>query len=212
MCLVPAVAAGDGELMNPLPDTEYPLFPLSTVVFPRGILPMRILEPRYLDMVAHCMKTATGFVICTGRPGGEDGFSTPRRMGTLVEIVDFDRLDDGQLGITVHGHTRVRIATTRRADNGQWWGQAEAAAETSDRPCPEDCEVLKQLAAALLRETGLPHNPGPADYDSASWLSARLTELLPFAPAIKHELLAIDDPEQRLRRLRPLINIRPDQG
>ena len=42
---------------------EHPVFPLSTVVFPGGVLPMRIFEPRYLDMVSHCMRQASPFVL-----------------------------------------------------------------------------------------------------------------------------------------------------
>ncbi|WP_348766996.1 LON peptidase substrate-binding domain-containing protein [uncultured Salinisphaera sp.] len=187
---------------------DYALFPLSTVLFPGGIMPLRIFEPRYLDMVAMCMKGQTGFGICAARPPeNEHEFSSPHAVGTLVEIVDFDRLDDGALGITVHGRARFEVRSTRQADNGLWWGSVEFIDEDADSACPIEFSALKQIAAALIDEVGLPYDTESRSYDSASWLSARLTELLPFDAATKHDLLATNDPLERLRRIRPMIEI-----
>ena len=196
-----------------MPTPDLAVFPLSTVVFPGGILPLRIFEPRYLDMVSHCMKNAEDFVICAARPAAlEDSFSEPRDIGTRVSIVDFDRLDDGQLGITGRGTERVAIADTHQSGNGQWWGAVTAWPETEDGPCPIEFAVLKQVAAAMIKDSGRPYEAQASNYDSASWLSARLTELLPFDAATKHELLAIDDPRERLCRLRPMIDIENSGG
>ncbi|RJS92490.1 LON peptidase substrate-binding domain-containing protein [Salinisphaera sp. Q1T1-3] len=187
--------------------TEHPLFPLSTVVFPGGILPMRIFEPRYLDMVSHCMRQATGFVVCAARPAESGGFAAPRASGTRVSIADFDRLDDGALGITVHGHERVSIHDARCGADGLWWGRIAALPESADGPCPIEFAALKDIVAALIEQTGLPYTTASTDYSSASWLSARLTELLPFDAATKHQLLSTDDPIERLRRIRPMVEI-----
>ncbi|MES1942141.1 peptidase S16 [Salinisphaera sp. T5B8] len=187
---------------------DYALFPLSTVVFPGGIMPLRIFEPRYLDMVARCMESATGFGICAARPAeNKHEFSSPRAVGTLVEIVDFDRLDDGALGITVKGRQRFEVLSTRQAENGLWSGTIDFIDEEADSACPIEFSPLKQIAAALIEEIGLPYEAGSRSYDSASWLSARLTELLPFDAATKHDLLATNDPLERLRRIRPMIEI-----
>lgn len=187
--------------------TEHPLFPLSTVIFPGGILPMRIFEPRYLDMVSHCMRHATGFVVCAAHARESEGFAAPRNLGTRVSIADFDRLEDGALGITVHGHERVAIHDARCGSDGLWWGRIDPAREDDDGPCPIEFTTLKQIVAALIEQTGLPYEGRSSDYESASWLSARLTELLPFDAATKHELLAMDDPQQRLQRIRPMVEI-----
>jgi len=188
-------------------DSEYALFPLSTVVFPGGIMPMRIFEPRYLDMVSQCMRAGRGFGICAAQLAGKSGFSAPHSIGTLVEITDFDRLSDGQLGITVEGRRRFEVATTRHADNGLWSGEVVFIDEDRDGPCPLEFAALKQIAAALIKHTGLPYEQRKIDYNSASWLSARLTELLPFDAETKHELLATSDPQERLRRIRPMVEI-----
>lgn len=186
---------------------DYPLFPLNTVVFPDGVIPLRIFEPRYLDLVAMCMKGSMGFGICAARPANSSHFSRPHAVGTLVEIVDFDRLDDGHLGITVEGRRRFNVVSTRQADNGLWWGTVEYIREDQDSDCPAEFDTLKQVAAALLEQAGSPWNERSADYDSARWLSARLTELLPFDAATKHTLLATNDPVERLRQIQPLVRI-----
>jgi len=186
---------------------DYALFPLPTVVFPDGIMPLRIFEPRYLDLVAMCMKGSTGFGVCAQRPSNSGDFSEPNSIGTLVEIIDFDRLDDGCLGITVEGRRRFRVLSTRQADNGLWWGAVEFIRDDRDVDCPTEFDTLKQVAAALVEQAGAPWNGRSADYDSAAWLSARLTELLPFDPATKHALLATSDPVERLRQIQPLVRI-----
>src|SRR5699024_1047386 len=177
------------------------------VVFPDGVIPLRIFEPRYLSLVAMCMKGATGFGVCAAKPANSGGFSVPHEVGTLVEIIDFDRLDDGCLGITVEGRRRFNVLSTRQADNGLWWGTVEFIREDRDVDCPEEFETLKQVAVALMEQAGAPWNERAADYDSAGWLSARLTELLPFDPATKHALLATNDPLERLRHIQPLVRI-----
>lgn len=189
-------------------EPDYALFPLTTVVFPGGIMPLRIFEPRYLDMVSMCMKGSTGFGICAAEPAAHDNtFSRPRAIGTLVDIIDFDRLDDGALGITVEGRRRFEVGTTRQADNGLWWGEIAFIDEDADSACPIEFAQLKQVAAALIEEIGLPYEQRGTAYDSASWLSARLTELLPFDASTKHDLLSTNDPLERLRRIRPMIEI-----
>lgn len=192
---------------------DYPLFPLSTVVFPNGVLPLRIFEPRYVDMVRICTKGRTGFGICAREGGSEAVHGTaPRSMGTLVEIVDFDQLDDGFLGITVEGKRRFQVCDRRRADNGLWWGSVSFLRERADAPCPDEFADLKQVAESLFERLGEPHTNRVRHFDSAGWLSARLTELLPFDPATKHELLATPDPVERLRRIQPLVRVASGDG
>lgn len=187
--------------------TEHPVFVLSTVVFPGGVLPLRIFEPRYLDMVSYCMREQTPFVVCTGEAVESGGFAAPRSMGTTARIIDFDRLDDGALGITAQGEQRVALDNARCAADGLWWARQSPQPEAEDGACPLEFAALKQIAAALIDQTGLPYPETERRYESASWLSARLTELLPFDAETKHELLIIDDPTERLQRIRPMIEI-----
>lgn len=193
------------ELMD-YPD--YPLFPLSSVVFPGGIMPLRIFEPRYMDMVRICTKSQTGFGVCALESGnGVGNENSPRSIGTLAEIIDFDQLDDGLLGITAEGKRRFEILSKRRAENGLWWGTVRFLKEQDDAPCPQEYAALQHVLEAIYDNLGEPYASRPRDFKSAAWISARLTELLPFDPATKHNLLATPDPIERLRQIQPLVKI-----
>src|SRR5699024_12665338 len=126
------------------------------------------------DLVAMCMKRPTGCGVCAERPSNSGDFSEPNSVGTPVEIIEFDRLDDGCLGSAVEGRRRFNVLSTRQADNGLWWGTVEFIREDRDVDCPAEFETLKQIAAALVEQAGAPWNGRDADYDSAGWLSARL--------------------------------------
>ena len=62
---------------------QVPLFPLNTVLFPGGPLPLRIFEPRYLDMISACMKDDAPFGVLLIRDGAETGPATTWDVGTL---------------------------------------------------------------------------------------------------------------------------------
>ena len=96
---------------------EVPIFPLNTVLFPGGPLPLRIFEPRYIDMVSHCMKTESPFGVLLIREGSEAGQATTFDIGTLARITDLYQGSDGLLGVTAIGEQRsdcCRRATGRR--------------------------------------------------------------------------------------------------
>jgi len=86
---------------------QLPLFPLSSVVMPGGLMPLRLFERRYIDMVKDCFRNGTGFGICLLKSGREAGaISEPYPLGTRVSIIDFDQGSDGLLHITAgNGHT-----------------------------------------------------------------------------------------------------------
>lgn len=198
----------DKDVSDTHPD--YPLFPLASVVFPGGVTSLRIFEPRYLDLVRICTQARTGFGICPLERGSETARSTaPRPIGTLVEIVDFDQLHDGFLGITVEGQRRFQIHELHQNDNGLWWGSTSFLDEPPEVACPDEFAHLKQVAETLLERFGAPYSSQERaqNLDSANWLSARLTELLPFDPSIKQELLTSNDPLERLRRIQPLVRM-----
>src|SRR5512144_1891243 len=93
---------------------ELPLFPLNTVLFPGGVLPLRIFEPRYLNMVSECMKADHGFGVVAIQEGSETGIAASfQKIGTLARIADFDRLEDGLLGITCQGGQRLQVMSHR---------------------------------------------------------------------------------------------------
>ena len=151
-----------------------PIFPLRAVLFPEGKLPLRIFEPRYLDMVSNCFKSNEGFGVCLIREGSEVGKAAETyETGTLTEITYFNKHADGMLGITASGKQRFNIISK------------------------EVREVLKRL----LNQLGYPFLKIEKRYDDASWVSSRLSELLPIRLEQKQYFLQLDDPVQRLERL-----------
>ena len=98
--------------------TELAVFPLRVVLFPGGVLPLRIFEPRYLGMVSRCLKRAEPFVVVLALPGGEPGRLRCAAVGTTARIVDFGRAQDGLLTLRTVGEARVRLGPLRRATDG----------------------------------------------------------------------------------------------
>ena len=95
---------------------EIPLFPLGTVLFPGGPLPLRIFEARYIDLVRRCMREGSGFGVVLILDGTEAG-DTPAQIcdvGTYARIVDFSGEPGGLLGIEARGERRFRILARRR--------------------------------------------------------------------------------------------------
>jgi Lon protease-like protein len=95
---------------------EIPLFPLGTVLFPDGVLPLKLFEARYLDMAARCMRANAPFGVCLIREGGEVGApAVPHGVGSIARITGWDMDKPGLLFITTRGGERFRIVeqTTR---------------------------------------------------------------------------------------------------
>lgn len=190
--------------------TMLPLFPLNTVLFPEGLLPLRIFETRYLDMVRRCLRDDSRFVIVATEPERESGEHPAETdpsagfhgVGTEAAIVDWDQRPDGLLGILVKGEGRRIIHNARRADDGLWLGDVEPVPEYPEVSLPVDYTSLAELLERLLDQLGTPWSHLERRFDDSTWVAARLTELLPIDLEIKQQLLESDDPIERLERLR----------
>jgi len=181
---------------------ELPLFPLHTVLFPGGPLGLRIFETRYLDMVSDCMKHGRCFAVLLIKEGHEAGPAAQFfAIGTAARIVDFDRLDDGMLGIRCRGEQPVRVLAHHVQTDGLLVGQVELQPAAPPRPVPDDYAGLTQLLRTMLDyEEARPYTQQlEIDFDNADWVSYRLAELLPLPLAAKQALLEMTDPLQRLQ-------------
>ena len=159
---------------------EIPLFPLGTVLFPGGPLPLRIFEARYIDLVRRCLRDGSGFGVVLIRDGVEAGGpALTFDVGTYARIVDFSQQPDGLLGIRASGERRFRILERRRARDG-----------------------------LNVADVGEPYGSLQRHTDDAAWVAGRLAELLPIPSAHKQHCLELDDPLERLRFLRPMFEIR----
>lgn len=182
---------------------EYPLFPLSTVLFPGGSLALRIFEPRYLAMVRDCTRDDRPFgvtLLLRGRESGEA--ASALAVGTLARIVDFDTLPDGLLGIRCEGGARFHVDHAHAHHDGLLIGRLSLWPEEPRLPLPPEYFLLARLAQGLVENLieGAPE-PTKAELDDASWVSFRLAELLPFELGEKQQLLELTDPRERLQRI-----------
>lgn len=186
---------------------EVPLFPLDTVLFPGGMLGLRVFELRYIDMVRECARTDGVFGVSLILAGRETGAgAVPAAIGTLARIVDFDTLPDGLLGISVSGELRFRVEKSRVRANGLMIGEIRRWADEPAVPVPVEFSLLPTILERMAEQAGLAWRNGPRDrYEDASWVSFRLAELLPLNDTDRQQMLELTDPLERLAALRDAI-------
>jgi Lon protease-like protein len=189
--------------------TELPLFPLNTVLFPGGRLPLRIFEQRYMDMAKACLRDGTPFGVCLIREGREVGApAIPAAVGTLARIAAWDMPQLGVLQITALGEQRFRILERRVQPDGLARASIQIMEEEIDSTIPASCSAcVKLLERVIEQQAGLVEPPHRLD--SSSWVSSRLAELLPLPLPAKQELLELDNARTRIERLNELL--RPPQ-
>ncbi|MGD8742765.1 MAG: LON peptidase substrate-binding domain-containing protein [Granulosicoccaceae bacterium] len=188
------------------PEFEIPLFPLHTVLFPGGALPLRIFEPRYLDMVGECLRNGTGFGVCLISEGKETGHAAKTfEIGTLGDISYWQQLPDSLLGITVRGRQRFRVISTEVRANQLCMARVALLPNEPSLELPGHYLGFAELVRDMLEELGHPYTTLPKHYDDAAWVSNRLAELLPISLVQKQYFLQLDDPLGRLERLSAVI-------
>jgi Lon protease-like protein len=184
---------------------ELPLFPLDTVLFPGGPLPLRIFEPRYLDMVSRCLREQSGFAVVLLSGGDEKSSAASfAATGTEARIVDFDRLEGGVLGISCVGRERVRVVEAWRESDGLNRGRVLDIEADPVVPVPPDQAWLTDVVMQVLPAAGDAYRHVERR-DDAAWIANRLAELLPLTLADKQTLLELADPLERLSVLEPAV-------
>ncbi len=188
-----------------------PLFPLGAVIFPQGLLPLRIFEARYLDMVKRCYREGSEFGIVSIFEGGESKFPFSE-VGTSVRIIDFDVPEIGLINIRCLASQRFRVLSTSRQADGLWLGEVETIPNDMTVNLPADlvstADSLRQLIYALLKqgftEDSLPIAT-PYLFDDCAWVANRWIELLNLPLAQKQRLLELDSPLIRLELVQDIF-------
>jgi uncharacterized protein len=205
---------------------ELPLFPLQTVLFPGARLPLRIFEPRYLDMIGRAYRDHTPFGVVGLRQGGEvqrpdagpAGFAaeTFGDVGTLARITHLERPQPGLLVIRSEGTRRFRLRQRERRKTGLWVGLAELLPEDAAMAVPEDLAAAREtLRGVLLHLERQIDDPGqrplgePHRLDDCAWLANSWCTLLPLRPDLKQRLLETDSPLLRLELVADLLEALP---
>lgn len=182
---------------------EIPLFPLRSVLFPGGFLPLRIFEQRYLTMIRDCASSDSGFGVCLIREGSEAG--APVKItdtGTHAKIVDWYTLEDGLLGVSAIGTARFMVESTRTEDDGLLRARVRFLPEPPKCPLPEAYSLLADVLGRFMEKVGDQY-PGYSEssLQDAVWVGYRLAELLPLGGVEKQHLLEFTDPIERLQSL-----------
>jgi uncharacterized protein len=192
----------------PEPPDPLPLFPLRTVLFPGGLLPLRIFEPRYLDMIGACMRASAAFGVILIREGAETGpVSGLATIGTSARVVDFEQREDGLLGILCRGEQRFRVRNHEVRSDGLHVAQVEWLPLAAPTPLALADQPLVAVLRKVLAQMGQTGRFLEPDFENAEWVSNRISELLPLKPEHQQQLLEIDTAAERIARLVPLVDI-----
>ena len=190
-----------------------PLFPLNTLVCPQGLLPLKIFEARYLDMVKDCLRNQSSFAIVTVLPEratDSKGNFPFVDIGTKVKIVEADVDTVGLMLIKCVGQQRVKIKSFTQRDDGLVIGQVDDISNDIDLAIPEDLhvasEVLRQLLESLPTQVDPEKMPvlKPYRLEDTAWVANRWVELLDLTLLEKQRLMQLDSPLVRLELIQDI--------
>ncbi len=130
--------------------TRVALFPLSVVLFPQGVLPLRVFEARYMDMVRDCMRDETSFGVCLVSDG--KGADTPTEapatadVGCLARITAWDMQQLGLLQIRTIGGDRFRLLASESQPNGLMMGEIDLIEADDDQRSARRASAVRRVA------------------------------------------------------------------
>ena len=183
---------------------EHFIFPLGTVLFPGGALPLKIFEQRYIEMTKACLRDNRPFGVCLIREGREVGEpAVPETVGCLATIERWDMPQLGLFQLIAHGGDRFRLLSNQVASNGLMSGTIERLAP--DEPAGDVDPACREVLKVIIERVGESNFPSPIALDDPSWVGFRLAEILPLDPREKQALLEMRDAGERLVRLREML-------
>ncbi len=196
-----------------------PLFPLGNALFPDGVLHLRVFEVRYLDMVKRCIADETEFGVVVLLSGNEvrspESQETLAPVGTLARITHWDSKMPALMALTCVGTSRFQLLSTEQAKYGLWMGEIELILPDPVIDVPASLQGSANALGKLIAQMQHDHVPlsempiaPPFRLDECGWVADRWCELLPFAPADKSRMLALDDPLLRLSAVQQILNDR----
>jgi Lon protease-like protein len=194
-----------------------PLFPLNVVVFPEGLLPLKIFEMRYLDMVRNCLRNHSSFgvvAVVDDVPSTQWDTQLPFALGgTSVNIVEADAPQIGLMMIRCLGEMRFQVKSARQQQDGLWIGEVEEIENDVRLAIPDDliatADNLHQLIHSLGKQ-GVPENDlpimKPYKFDDCGWVANRWCELLNIPLRQKQRMLELDSSLVRLEFINDMFH------
>ncbi len=200
---------------------QLPLFPLKAVLFPGGVLPLRVFEARYMDMVRQCMKTASPFGVVLITRGGEIGEpAATEAVGTLARITAWDMPQLGLLHLRAVGGDRFRIVRRELQADGLQVARVEPIGPDDDPPLDEPYRPCADLLQRVIDDASRPADDGdgeepeavhsvpfepPYRFDSSVWVGNRLCEFMPIPLRARQKLMELEDAAARLQLVRQFL-------
>ncbi len=205
--------------------SSLPLFPLGSVLYPGGLLPLRIFEVRYLDMIGKCYKTGAPFGVVALTQGSEvrkadapgprgDGFAVEEfsAVGTLATITAFSVPQPGLMVIRCTGAQRFEISSREKLKHGLWIADVTRLNNDQTVQVPEDLrgaanalgKLIKTLQERAISQDQMPLEP-PYELDDCGWVANRWCELLPMPLDLKQRLMELDSPLVRLELVSEIL-------
>jgi Lon protease-like protein len=192
---------------------EIPIFPLGSVLFPGGRLPLRIFEPRYVEMIRACIGGNSVFGVALIRAGYEVGKpAVPYDVGCIARIQQWQESGPDRYELIARGESVFRILRRRVTATGLIMAEVELADPPDPAPVPARHEALKELLTGLIEQIGAEQFPSPQRLDDAAWVANRLCELLPVTPERKQMLLELRRPGAMLDAVEGILKQLREEG
>jgi Lon protease-like protein len=196
------------------PSIVLPLFPLHAVLFPGGLLSLKVFEPRYLDLMSTCLRERQPFgvvLIRQGsevlakplpRQGGERAAVSFESVGVVAELVDVDAAQANILRVRCRGLQRFDLRESRQESDGLWKARVRTIPDDEDvLPSEALVDTARALASAMaaLKQQGSDPFLKPFHFENAGWVANRWCEILPIPVAARQRLMELTDPLVRLK-------------
>lgn len=205
------------SLRGPVVLNNLPLFPLGSVLYPGSVLPLRIFEVRYLDMIRRCIENGAPFGVVgltqgveVTKPGQNESFA---QVGTLAVVTHHEAPQPGLRVIRCLGQQRFRTSRIERLKHGLWIADVSYLPEDSAVQVPQELDSCRVLFESVLTKMSndvkadlYRGQAGEAQLSDCSWLANRWCQLLPLPPEMKQRLLELDSPLIRLELVSDLLD------
>ena len=187
--------------------SRFPIFPLGIVALPGTIQNLQIFEPRYINMVKDCMENEHGFVIVYQKKYSKKDDYEISKKGSYVEIIDFNNLPNGLLGITVQSVNKVSIKDLMQLEDGLHIAKTQPVVdpEVDDQALLAEFPEISNILSQLIKHPRIIDMPLNVDFNSADSVAYHLAGLIPISGSHKQSLLEAFDASQRLSILSKFI-------
>jgi Lon protease-like protein len=185
---------------------EIPIFPLNTVLFPGGRLPLRIFEMRYVDMTKACIRDDAVFGVCQILDGRKAGTpAVPAPVGCTARITEWDVPAAGLFTLETRGEQVFRIVDHQVQRDGLIRAEVVLEPPPAPRALPEAQALLGRMLREIIDKVGAQHFPQPLQLNDAAWVAYRLAEILPVSVDRKLAWLQCVDPAGVLAEIESAI-------